>query len=94
MLSALEGLQVTRWLARDDAEAAAALLNPALSFKVVEKKIDGAGNFAGLSQRALRFAPGTGQAAGFHYGMLDGEAHPFLIDAAVYHRLALDLLEE
>ncbi len=94
MLSALEGLQVTRWLARDDAQAAAALLNPALAFKVVEKKIGGDGNFAGLSQRALRFAPGTGQAAGFHYGTLDGEEHPFLIDTPAYNRLSLDLLEE
>ncbi|HSP44129.1 MAG TPA: DUF4340 domain-containing protein [Luteolibacter sp.] len=94
MLAALEGLQVSRWLARDDAEAAAALLNPSLVFQVVEKKIDGDGNFAGLSQRTLRFAPGTGQTAGFYYGSLDGEAHPFLIDTPTYNRLALDLLEE
>lgn len=94
MLSALEGLNVTRWLARDNAEAATALMNPSLVFKVVEKKIDDDGNFAGLSQRALRFAPATGQAAGFHYGMLDGEPHPFLIDTPSYNRLALDLLEE
>jgi hypothetical protein len=94
MLSTLEKIQVSRWLARDDAKAAAALLNPSLVFQVVEKKIGDDLNLAGVSQRTLRLAPGDGEAAGFYYGSLDGEAHPFLIDSPTCDKLAMELMEE
>jgi hypothetical protein len=94
MLTALENLEVSRWLAQDDVDAANALLTPSLVFLVVEKQLDENLNLAGVSQRTLRLAPGSGEAAGFHYGLLDGEAHPFLIDTPSYNRLAVDLLDK
>jgi hypothetical protein len=94
MLGALENLEVSRWLAPDDENAAKALLNPSLVFQVVEKQVDDDLNLAGVSQRTLRLAPGAGDAAGFHYGSLDGEPHPFLIDGTTYQRLALELIDK
>jgi hypothetical protein len=93
MLSNLEGLKVSRWLATNDAGALAALASPSLTFTVFEKTIDDAGNENGVSIRTLTLAPAAeGANPGFYYGRLDSEAHPFLLDAATYQKLAVDLV--
>jgi hypothetical protein len=95
MLSILEGLKVARWLAVGDEQAAAALASPSLVFKVVEKTTGDEGDPSVVSQRTLTLAPiRSGAYAGFYCGRIDSEAHPFLIDAETYDKLAAELLDE
>jgi hypothetical protein len=95
MLSVLEGLKVSRWLAVGDEEAAAALMSPSLVFNVVEKTTDEEGEPGMVTQRTLTLAPlRGGPFAGYYCGRANNEAHPFLIDAATYDKLALDLLDK
>ncbi len=95
MLSILEGLKVSRWLATDDEGALAALTSPSLTFAVVEKTTDSQGDFSGVSTRTVTLAPAApGANPGFYYGRLDSEPHPFLLDAATYQKLAVELLED
>ena len=91
MLSVLEGLKVSRWLAATDEAAAAALTNPALALTVVEKTLDEDGEFTGLANRKVTFAPAAGTHPDFYYGRLSTETHPFLIDRDTYQKLAADL---
>ncbi len=95
LLSTLEGLRVSRWLAIDDAAASAALLTPSLSFDIVEKTLDENGNISGISTRRITLAPNnSGNNPGFYYGRLSGETHPFLLDRETYQKLAVDLFEK
>jgi hypothetical protein len=95
MLSILEGLKVARWLAVGDEQAAAALASPSLVFKVVEKTTGDEGDPSVVAQRTLTLAPiRSGAYAGFYCGRIDSEAHPFLIDAETYDKLAAELLDE
>lgn len=93
MLSVLEGLKVSRWLAADDEAATTVLANPALSFKVRERTEDDAMNFTGFTDRTVTFAPATVQ-PDFYYGRLSTEVHPFLIDRETYQKLAAGLFEK
>ncbi len=94
LLSTLEGLKVARWLEPNDAAAAAALSQPSLSFVVAEKTFDEEGEFTGLSNRKLVFAPASaGANPATYYGRLSSEAHPFLLNRDAYHKIAAELLE-
>jgi len=94
MLSNLEGLNVKRWLATDDEGARAALTTPSLTFTIFEKTVDEDDNDTGVSIRTLTLAPAPGNNPGFYYGQLNTEAHPFLLDAPTYQKIAVDLFEE
>lgn len=95
LLGALETLEVTRWLAADDADALAALAQPALTLAVEERKVDETGDATGHIRRVLHLAPAPGSnPAPFHYGRMDGERHPFMIDTATFDKLAVDLMSE
>ena len=95
MLGILEGLKVTRWLSPEDESAAAALANPTLALKVVEKGTDDMGDFTGLITREVILAPNTtGTNPGFYYGRLSSDTHPFLLDRDTYGKLATELLEK
>ncbi len=92
MLTNLEGLKVSRWLATDDEGALTALMNPSLTFTVVEKTVDDHGDFAGISTRRVTFAPAApGDNPGFYYGRLNSEIHPFLLDSTTYRKIAVEL---
>jgi hypothetical protein len=91
MLAVLEGLKVSRWLAADDEAAAAALASPMLRMTVTELTVDADGETSGVMDRSLVFAPAD--VPGFYYGRLDGESHPFLLDAETYGKLSMELLE-
>jgi hypothetical protein len=95
MLSLLEGLKVSRWLAATDEAAATALTNPALAISVIEKSYTDEGDFTGLVTRKLTFAPASpGNDHGFYFGRLSTETHPFLIDRETYQKLAGGLFEK
>jgi hypothetical protein len=95
MLEILEGLKVNRWLSPDDESAAKALLNPTLTFKVIEKTTNDTGDFTGLVSREITLAPGSAAAnPAFYYGRLKSDAHPFLLDRDTYGKLATDLFEK
>lgn len=92
MLTHLEGLKVSRWLATDDKGALTALVTPSLTFTVFEKTEDEDGNETGISIRTVSFAPAApGANPGFYYGRLNSGQHPFLLDAMTYQKLAVDL---
>ena len=95
MLGGLEGLEVARWLSPADAEASAALAQPALTLAVVENKVDDRGERAGEIRRELQFAPTPGPTpAQSYYGRLVGDPYPFVVDAATYEKLSVDPLAE
>lgn len=95
MLGILEGLKVTRWLSPDDASARAALENPSLTFKVIEKGTDDNDAFTGLISREIILAPATlGANPGFYYGRLNSDTNPFLLDRETYGKLATDVMEK
>jgi hypothetical protein len=91
MLSVLEGLKVSRWLATNDEKAAAALEKPSLTVTVTELTVDDEGETTGVMDRTVCFAPAD--KPGFYFGRLDKEPHPFLLDADAYAKLAVDLME-
>lgn len=90
MLSALEDLKVTKWLAASDGEALAALAAPVLGFKVRERVFDDQGSFSGFSDRSLVLAPAGGSRTGFHYGRINTDPQLFLIDRETFRKLALE----
>ncbi len=95
MLSVLEGLKVSRWLAPSDEAAATALATPSLTLTVIEKSLTPDGDFSGLTNRQLTFAPATtGLSPAFFFGRLTTESHPFLISRESYQALAADLFEK
>lgn len=95
MLGVLEGLKVKRWLDPADESASAALTQPSLILKVIEKGSNDLGDFTGLITREVILAPGTtGPNPGFYYGRLSSDAHPFLLDPDTYGKLATDVLEK
>ena len=94
LLGALEGLEVSRWLAADDADANTALATPALVLTVEEKRVDEQGQTTGDDRHELKFAPQAGTAPAFYYGRLSSDSHPFLIERATFENLAVDVLAE
>ena len=95
LLGALEGLEVSRWLAPDDAEAGAALATPALTLMVEEKRVNESGDITGVDKHELKFAPVAGVSPPqFYYGRLTSDSHPFLLDRDTYDKLAVDLFAE
>jgi hypothetical protein len=92
MLSVLEGIKVSRWLAADDEKALAALEKPSLVLTVTEFITDQEGENSGVMDRTVSLAPSA--TPGFCYGRLDKEPHPFLLDAETCGKLAADLLEQ
>jgi Domain of unknown function (DUF4340) len=95
MLTALEGLKVSRWLATDDEPADIALQTPSLTFRVTEKATNDMGDFTGLVTREVTLAPPPNATnPGFYYGRLTSETHPFLLDRETYQKLATELLEK
>ena len=94
MLSVLEGLKVSRWLDPTDETAAAALTSPALTLTVIEKTFTAEGDFSGIANRRLSFAPATGNPPAFYYGRLSTDDHPFLIPRETYQKIAGDLFEK
>jgi hypothetical protein len=95
MLSVLEGLKVSRWLAATDESAVATLKNPSLTLTVTELTVDENDETTGVLDRTITIAPAApGSNPGFYYGRLDKETHPFLLDRATYQKLAGDLFEK
>ena len=95
MLSVLEGLKVSRWLSPTDDAAATALASPSLTLTVIEKTVNEDGDFTGLANRQLTFAPAAaGPNPPFYYGRLNTDSHPFLLNLATYQKLADDLFEQ
>jgi hypothetical protein len=93
MLDHLVGIECERWLAVDDEEARAALARPTLRISVFENEIDEFGDAIGEIRRDIGFAPAPGH-PGFHYGLLLGEPHPFLIPNETIMRLTLPLFDD
>ncbi len=95
MLSVLEGLKVSRWLATTDEGATAALQKPTLTLTVTELTVDGNDEATGVRDRTVTLAPAApGKNPGFYYGRLDKEEHPFLLDRSTYLKIAGDLFEK
>ena len=95
LLTTLEGLKVSRWLAADDAAAAAALVNPSIEFSVVEKVRDDEDHLKSIGIRNLVFAPASKDAVpGFYFGRVQGDRNPFLINRELYQKLAAEVLEK
>ncbi len=95
MLSILEGLHVSRWLSPTDEAAANALANPSLTLTVIEKNHDEEGNFSGLGNRTVIFAPAAdGPYSGAYYGRITTGNHPFLLSREIYQKLASGLFEK
>jgi hypothetical protein len=95
LLSVLEGLKVTRWLASDDESANHALLTPTLRIKVYEKNTNDLGDFVGIVTREITLAPPTiGINPGFYYGRIDSDPNPFLMDQDTYNKLATNIFDD
>ena len=95
MLSALEQLKVSRWLPPGDPDAAKALTNPTLQITETEKSVDEEGGESGFILRTLNLAPVTdGPYTGMHYGSLNSDVHPFLIDPETYGKITTELFED
>ena len=92
MLSVLEGLKVSRWLAANDEKAVAALEKPSLTITVTDLTVDEEGETTGVMDRTVIFAPAD--KPGFYFGRLDKEPHPFLLDAETFGKLAVEVLEK
>ena len=94
LLTQLEGIKSSRWLAKSDPEALTALSNPSLTLAVQEQIVDEDDNVTGNRIRTLIFAPAPQpKHHGYHYGMLRGDEYPFLMDSELYRKLAADLLD-
>lgn len=95
LLDALVDLNVTRWLAVGDAEAAAALATPLLSLTITERVPDELGDTKGENRRTLTIAsaPGDNNPTSF-FGQITGEPHPFILDRDLFRKLAVDPLEK
>ena len=95
MLTHLEGLEASRWLANDDADALNALGAPSLTIGVKEAIKDEDDNVKDYSMRTMIFAPSSQpKHHGFHYGMILGSNEPFLIPNELYQKISTDLLDE
>ncbi len=92
MLSVLEGLKVSRWLAANDEAAIEALQKPVLGITVTELTADEEGETIGVMDRTVSFAPAD--KPGFYFGRLDKEPHPFMLDADTFGKLAVEMLEK
>jgi len=91
LLGGLEALEITRWLAPDDGDAAAALAAPTLTLMVEEKRVDELSETTGVDRHELKFAPVAGASPPqLYYGRLTSDTHPFLLDRATYDKLAAD----
>lgn len=94
LLSQLEGIEVSRWLASDDADALAALGNPTLNFIAEETIKDEDDKILGKRIRSLILAPTKKpELFRFYYGLLQGETNPFLIDMELYQKLNAQVFE-
>lgn len=92
LLSALENLEVTRWLGTDDSEAATRLVNPPLTISVLCKHSDADGGIADVTHRELRIAPVSDSPDNrYYYGFLNTEPNYFLIDRQTALKLTVDL---
>jgi hypothetical protein len=95
MLSVLEGLKVSRWLDPADEAVSTALAEPSLTLTVIEKTVDTDGDFTGLINRTVTFAPAApGDNPAFYYGRLSADNHPFLLNRNTYQKIAGDLFEK
>ena len=95
MLSVIEGLKVSRWLATTDENAIEALKKPSLTLTVTEFTKDADDEVTGVQDRTITLAPAApGKNPGFYYGRLDKEEHPFLLDRPTYQNIAEDLFEK
>lgn len=93
LLTTLEGLRVDRWLARDDTDAAAALVNPMLRFRIIRTKVDDDGEWLSIDPEVFEFSPHPGAGSGLYYGRRRADPHPFVISRDAYEKLTIDLLE-
>jgi hypothetical protein len=94
LLGALESLEVTRWLSPADADASAALAKPVLCLRVEENLVNEQSVRTGVKQNELKFAPLPGPSPPqLYYGSLSLDPHPFLIERAIFEKLAVELLE-
>lgn len=95
LLSRLEGIESSQWLAKNDTDALAALGKPSLAIGVKELIKDDDDNVVSNQIRTMVFAPATQpQHYGHHYGMILGENHPFLITGEQHQKLTADLLDD
>jgi hypothetical protein len=92
LLSVLEDLKVSRWLAPNDEAAISSLRTPSLVIDVVEKKFDESGEFAGTESRKLTLAPGdSSNRPAIYFGRMGSEANLFTIDAETYGKIAAEV---
>lgn len=91
LLDSISGLNVSRWLASDDAEAAAALAAPVFTLTVIERVVDDFGDDAGEKRRTLTLAPIPDDTS--YYGRMNEEPHAFLLDRETVLKIATDPLE-
>lgn len=95
LLSALERLQVVRWLGSGDAAAATALLEPALTIRVLQRRTDDAGDTTAMAGRELLVTPVSDSPANrFHYALVAGNPDFFILDAETVGMLTVPLFEE
>ena len=95
LLSVLEDLKVSRWLAPNDEAALNALRTPTLVVDVVEKKFDDLGEFVGTGSRKLTLAPSDSSARpSSYFGRMGSEANLFTIDAETYGKIAAEVIAE
>lgn len=95
LLSVLEDLKVSRWLAPNDEAALNALRSPTLIIDVMEKKFDDLGEFASTGSRRLMLAPSDSSARPANYfGRIGSEANLFTIDAETYDKISAELTAE
>lgn len=92
VLSALENLQVSRWLSPADEQAAAALANPSLTLSITEATLDDNGEETGKRTRTLELA--VDRASNTVFGKITFEPSPFTLPPEAFLNLSIPLLDE
>jgi len=92
LLDPLLKLRCDTWLAPDDANARNALAKPAMRFILGIHQLDGEGKKIGIQRRELILAPASDNPENrLFFGRVSGEPLPFMVNADIVARLAVDL---
>lgn len=92
LLTALENLQVSRWLQAEDEVALAALEKPTLSFDITSNLVDDFGDEIGKETVQLLLAADPNRQLVF--GKVSNDPNPFTIDPQDFLKLNISLLDQ
>jgi len=94
LLKKLTDIEVQHWIGPIAAEAAFRLADPSLEISVLVEDVDDEGIERGKIRRELRLTEVVeGKKNGLFYGRTSQDPNYFLLDAASFQRLSVELLE-